>query len=195
MDPTAQFVADLTIAVVGAAIGGFTARLVRLSPIVGYLLAGVVIGPFTPGYVANQQTINNLAQLGVIFLLFSIGLGFSLAELKSFGRTAFLSNILVLPLLALAVVLAAAALHILHPITLALLSIVSSTAIGASLLKQRGLDEAKAGRLAAYSHPRGRGGCHPIFRLAADLQTDGIKETGRRDARLGDGAARRSSTS
>lgn len=148
MDPTAQFVADLTIAVVGAAIGGFAARLVRLSPIVGYLLAGVVIGPFTPGYVANQQTINNLAQLGVIFLLFSIGLGFSLAELKSFGRTALLANIFVLPLLALAVGLAAVALHILHPITLALLSIVSSTAIGASLLKQRGLEEAKPGRLA-----------------------------------------------
>ena len=62
---------------------GALAHRLRLPPIVGYLLAGVVVGPFTPGYVADQQIATDLAELGVILLMFGVGLHFSLRDLLS----------------------------------------------------------------------------------------------------------------
>lgn len=62
------------------ALGLVTQRL-RLSPIVGYLLAGVLVGPFTPGFVAHAQLAEQLAEVGVILLMFGVGLHFHLAEL------------------------------------------------------------------------------------------------------------------
>jgi CPA2 family monovalent cation:H+ antiporter-2 len=61
--------------------GGVIARFAGLSPIVGYLAAGVVISPFTPGYDADLDAIRELAELGVIFLMFGVGLHFSLGDL------------------------------------------------------------------------------------------------------------------
>ncbi|MCC7360899.1 MAG: cation:proton antiporter [Anaerolineales bacterium] len=61
--------------------GGLAARRLGLPTIVGYLLAGVVIGPFTPGFVGDQRAISELAELGVIFLMFGIGLHFSIRDL------------------------------------------------------------------------------------------------------------------
>jgi monovalent cation:H+ antiporter-2, CPA2 family len=60
---------------------GLAAQKLRLSPLVGYLLAGVLIGPFTPGYVADQALAPQLAEIGVILLMFGVGLHFSLADL------------------------------------------------------------------------------------------------------------------
>ena len=57
-------------------------RAVRLSPIVGYLVAGLVIGPSGFGLVQNNETSHFLADLGVVFLLFDIGLHFSLREIR-----------------------------------------------------------------------------------------------------------------
>ena len=68
--------------VLAFALGSLAHRL-RISPIVGYLLAGVVVGPFTPGYIADQGTANALAEIGVILLMFGVGLQFSLEELLS----------------------------------------------------------------------------------------------------------------
>ena len=64
-----------------AFILGALANRLRLSPIVGYLLAGVLIGPFTPGYVADQTLAPQLAEIGVILLMFGVGLHFSLSDL------------------------------------------------------------------------------------------------------------------
>ncbi|MGH2633445.1 MAG: cation:proton antiporter, partial [Tepidiformaceae bacterium] len=64
-----------------ALAGGLLARVTRLPAIVGYLLAGVVISPFSPGYVADTNTVQSLAELGVIFLMFGVGLNFDVAEL------------------------------------------------------------------------------------------------------------------
>src|SRR4051794_37209845 len=64
-----------------AFILGIVAHRLRLSPLVGYLLAGVLIGPFTPGYVADQALAPQLAEIGVILLMFGVGLHFSLADL------------------------------------------------------------------------------------------------------------------
>ena len=76
--------------------GGFTAALVfgyltqriRLSPIVGYLLAGIVVGPFTPGFVARDVIAEQLAELGVILLMFGVGLHFHVKDLLAVRRIA-----------------------------------------------------------------------------------------------------------
>jgi CPA2 family monovalent cation:H+ antiporter-2 len=60
---------------------GAIAHRLRISPIVGYLLAGVAIGPYTPGLVANQEFASQLAEVGVILLMFGVGLHFSLGDL------------------------------------------------------------------------------------------------------------------
>ena len=64
-----------------AFLGGLIVQRMGLPTIVGYLLAGVAIGPFTPGYSADPETINSLAELGIIFLMFGVGLHFSFADL------------------------------------------------------------------------------------------------------------------
>ncbi|MBP9041706.1 MAG: cation:proton antiporter [Anaerolineaceae bacterium] len=72
---------NITIALVAAFFGGILARRIGLPTIVGYLLAGILIGPFTPGFVGDVDTIQQLAELGVIFLMFGVGLHFSLSQL------------------------------------------------------------------------------------------------------------------
>ncbi len=78
---TLPLLIQMTVALGAAFCGGLIARHFRLPPVVGYLLAGVVIGPFTPGFIGDVATINQLAELGVIFLLFGVGLHFSLRDL------------------------------------------------------------------------------------------------------------------
>ena len=60
---------------------GALAQRLRVSPLVGYLIAGILIGPFTPGYVADQKIADQLAEIGVILLMFGVGLHFSLEDL------------------------------------------------------------------------------------------------------------------
>jgi CPA2 family monovalent cation:H+ antiporter-2 len=64
-----------------AFLGGLIFRRMGLPTLVGYLLAGVAIGPFSPGFVGDPDTINQLAELGVIFLMFGVGLHFSFRSL------------------------------------------------------------------------------------------------------------------
>ncbi len=66
-----------------AAIFGTIAHRLKISPIAGYLLAGVIVGPHTPGFVADQSLALELAELGVILLMFGVGLHFSIKELLS----------------------------------------------------------------------------------------------------------------
>src|SRR3972149_320454 len=72
---------DIVVALAVAFLGGLVARRLGLPTIVGYLLGGIVIGPFTPGFVGDTDTISQLAELGVIFLMFGVGLHFSLKDL------------------------------------------------------------------------------------------------------------------
>ncbi len=67
---------------------GLAASRLRISPLVGYLLAGILVGPYTPGFIADQTLANQLAELGVILLLFAVGLHFSLGNLASVRTTA-----------------------------------------------------------------------------------------------------------
>ncbi len=72
---------NITLALIIAFLGGVIARRLGLPTIVGYLLAGIAIGPFTPGFVGDIDTIQQLAELGVIFLMFGVGLHFSFQDL------------------------------------------------------------------------------------------------------------------
>lgn len=74
---------SIAVALGLALAGGIIARFAGLSPIVGYLAAGAVISPFTPGYDADLQALEELAELGVIFLMFGVGLHFNVRDLLS----------------------------------------------------------------------------------------------------------------
>jgi len=79
------------IVTIAASIGiaflfGLAAARLKLPPIVGYLLAGIVVGPFTPGYVLDSGMISQAAEVGVILLMFGVGLHFSVGDLSSVRR-------------------------------------------------------------------------------------------------------------
>ncbi|AWM86872.1 YbaL family putative K(+) efflux transporter [Microvirga sp. 17 mud 1-3] len=76
-------ISTIVVGLVLAFTLGALAHRLRISPLVGYLLAGVLVGPFTPGYVAVQHLANELAEIGVILLMFGVGLHFSLKDLLS----------------------------------------------------------------------------------------------------------------
>ena len=83
MTHEAPLITTLVGAVVLAFVLGVVAQRLRLSPIAGYLLAGVAAGPFTPGFVADQNLAEQLAEIGVILLMFGVGLHFSFRDLMS----------------------------------------------------------------------------------------------------------------
>jgi CPA2 family monovalent cation:H+ antiporter-2 len=81
------------IATIAAGLGlafvfGLLATRLRLPPILGYLIAGVAVGPFTPGFVADSGLASQLAEIGVILLMFGVGLHFSIADLMAVRRIA-----------------------------------------------------------------------------------------------------------
>ncbi|HZF46437.1 MAG TPA: cation:proton antiporter, partial [Sphingomonadaceae bacterium] len=88
MPHATPLIATLVGGIVLAFILGAAAHKLRLPPLIGYLLAGVVIGPFTPGYVADQHLADQLAELGVILLMFGVGLHFSVRDLMAVRKVA-----------------------------------------------------------------------------------------------------------
>ena len=78
---------DLVVAVLAAFCGGLIAERMRLPVVVGYLGAGILIGPFTPGLTVHRESIELLAEIGVAFLMFAVGTEFSRTELRHLGRT------------------------------------------------------------------------------------------------------------
>jgi CPA2 family monovalent cation:H+ antiporter-2 len=81
---------ELTLLLLAAAVLGVVAfRMMHLPPMLGYLVVGIVIGPFGLGLAEDNETTHTLAEFGVVFLMFSIGLEFSLPKLMSMRRTVF----------------------------------------------------------------------------------------------------------
>jgi CPA2 family monovalent cation:H+ antiporter-2 len=74
---------DLVVAVALAMVGGWIAARIGLSSIIGYIVAGLVISPFTPGFAGNLDQLRLVAEIGVVLLLFSIGVHFSFEDLRS----------------------------------------------------------------------------------------------------------------
>jgi CPA2 family monovalent cation:H+ antiporter-2 len=87
-------IVTITMAISSAFVGGFIARKIGLPTLAGYLLAGLAIGPFTPGYVGDTDAISQLAEMGVIFMMFGVGLHFSLKDLWQVRNTAIPGAIL-----------------------------------------------------------------------------------------------------
>jgi len=83
MPHDSPLIATIVIALTLAWVFGALAHCLKLAPLVGYLVAGILIGPFTPGFVADQNLASQLAEIGVILLMFGVGLHFSLDDLLS----------------------------------------------------------------------------------------------------------------
>jgi CPA2 family monovalent cation:H+ antiporter-2 len=83
-----DLILTLTGGLVAAFIGGYITQRLRMSPIVGYLLAGILVGPFTPGFVADRALAGQLAEIGVILLMFGVGLQFHVEDLLAVRRVA-----------------------------------------------------------------------------------------------------------
>lgn len=89
---------DLVLALGAATIAGFIAQRIGLPALIGYIIAGLAIGPNTPGFVADQQRVILLANLGVALLMFGLGVEFSLREVRRVRRVALLTGAIQIPL-------------------------------------------------------------------------------------------------
>jgi CPA2 family monovalent cation:H+ antiporter-2 len=145
---------DVSIALAVALAAGWIAARLRLSSIVGYVVAGVILSPFTPGFSSDIERIRLIADIGVVLLLFAIGVQFSLSELARVG-----------PRIIVAVLLQTAAVLVLGVWTAMLAGLardealyvgaalgISSSVVLVKLLDQRGDVSSEHGRITvAYS--------------------------------------------
>jgi len=76
-----SLIATMAASLAFAFVGGLLAMRLRLSPLLGYILAGIAVGPFTPGYVADAKLATQLAEIGVMLMMFGVGMHFSLRDL------------------------------------------------------------------------------------------------------------------
>jgi len=142
----ATICAALVLAFVMAAI----AQRLRISALVGYLLAGIAIGPFTPGFVADQALANELAEIGVILLMFGVGLHFSVKDLMSVRAIALPGAVVQI---CVATVMGAGLAWLLGwtleaGLVFGLALSVASTVVLLRALQLRGLVETERGRIA-----------------------------------------------
>jgi monovalent cation:H+ antiporter-2, CPA2 family len=150
LSPELRFILDLGVAVALALAGGAIATRLGQPPIVGYVAAGVVIGPFTPGFVGNQEQIGQLAELGVVLLLFALGVEFSLHELRRVWRIAVPGAIAQIVITAVAGTAVAVLLGV-PPVGAAVIGsaiAISSTLVVLKILVERGEMDGLHGRAA-----------------------------------------------
>jgi CPA2 family monovalent cation:H+ antiporter-2 len=88
MDHNLDLILTLTGGFVAALICGYISSRLGLSPIVGYLVAGIIVGPHTPGFVADENLASQMSEIGVILLMFGVGLQFHLKELLAVKKVA-----------------------------------------------------------------------------------------------------------
>jgi CPA2 family monovalent cation:H+ antiporter-2 len=136
------FVLDLALALGASALGGLVAHRLRQPALLGYLLAGALIGPSGFGLLGDVQQIEGLAEIGVAFLLFALGVEFSLAELRRVKTMAIQGSLLQMGgtiALVMGLTLAAGwAVSAVQGLFLGLVLSLSSTAVVLKLLTERG---------------------------------------------------------
>ena len=142
------FLAQIVALVVAAAVIGYACARLRIVPIVGFLLAGVLIGPDALGIVREREIIDAAAELGVILLLFTIGIEFSIGRLMAIRRLVLLGGSLqVAGAVAVTTgVLVLAGVELRAAVFTGLLVSLSSTAIVLKLLGDRGSTSSAVGR-------------------------------------------------
>lgn len=147
-----DFIRDLAVVMVVAGAVGWICRRIGLSVVVGYLAAGIIIGPYTPPFqlVSNLDRVQALAQFGLVFLVFSIGMGLSLGRLQRLGFSlalaTFISAMLVLNLCRLFGL--GLGWPPLQGLFLAGMLMVSSSAIISKVLEEVNASHERAGQLA-----------------------------------------------
>ncbi|MEB3269439.1 MAG: cation:proton antiporter [Leptolyngbya sp.] len=136
------FVLDLTLALGTSAVGGFVAHRLRQPALLGYLLSGLLIGPSGFGLLRDVGQIEGLAEIGVAFLLFALGVEFSLAELRRVRNIAIQGSLLQMGLTVLLVTLLTVVVgwaeSTRQGFFLGLVLSLSSTAVVLKLLTERG---------------------------------------------------------
>ena len=148
MDPSAIGLQPVLVLLASSVLAVAVCRSLRLPPMIGYLVTGLALGPHALGVVSEREETHRLAEFGVVFLMFSIGLEFSLTKLKTMRRLVFgLGFAQVAATIALAVA-AAVALGASWQVGLALggIAAMSSTAIVSKLLAERGELDGAHGR-------------------------------------------------
>jgi CPA2 family monovalent cation:H+ antiporter-2 len=143
-------IATIAAAFILAFALGLIATRLRLTPVVGYLVAGVVMGPFTPGFTGDASVAGQLAEIGVILLMFGVGMHFSLRDILAARTVALPGAVLQI---AIATVLGALAAHRwgwtwTGAIVFGLAVSVASTVVVLRALEPRGLLDTPDGRLA-----------------------------------------------
>jgi CPA2 family monovalent cation:H+ antiporter-2 len=88
MEHDVSLIATIAVGLALAFVFGFLAQRLRLPPLVGYLAAGIVVGPYVPGYVADDELAGQLAEIGIMLMMFGVGLHFSLSDLLAVRRLA-----------------------------------------------------------------------------------------------------------
>lgn len=148
--PETGLLVNLALALIAATIGGAVAVRLGQSPILGYVVAGVLIGPYTPGLVTDVDQVSAVADIGLAFLLFAVGLQLSLREMLRVGWVAVIGSTLQVGILigigytvGLAMGLAAPA-----AVFLGAFVSISSTTVMAKLLGDRGEVDSSHGLLA-----------------------------------------------
>ncbi|MET4617797.1 CPA2 family monovalent cation:H+ antiporter-2 [Stenotrophomonas sp. 2619] len=133
-----------------AFILGALANKLRLSPLVGYLVAGICVGPFTPGFVADQALANQLAEIGVMLLMFGVGLHFSLKDLmavKAIAIPGAIGQILVATLLGWGLA-ALMGWPVIHGVVFGFALATASTVVLLRAMEERRLLETQRGKIA-----------------------------------------------
>jgi len=142
MTAAPNFVLDLTLALGASAIGGYIAHRLKQPALLGYLITGLVIGPHGLGLQTDVEQIEALAEVGIAFLLFALGVEFSLTELKRVKAIAIWGSLLQLGLTTLLVcsvsLLSGTADSVLQGVFLGLVLSLSSTAVVLKTLTERG---------------------------------------------------------
>ena len=143
-------ISTMAASLVYALVGGYIACRLRLPPLLGYLLAGIAVGPFTPGFVADAKLAPQLAEIGVILLMFGVGMHFSLRDLLAVRKIAIPGALVQI---AIAVALTWAVTHfwgwgVGPSVVLGLALSVASTVVLLRALEAKGILDSPSGRIA-----------------------------------------------
>ncbi|MBR0660559.1 cation:proton antiporter [Neoroseomonas oryzicola] len=151
MTHAGPLVATLVVALALAFAFGFAARLLRLPPLLGYIAAGIAVGPHTPGFVADASVTSSLAEIGVALLLFAVGLHFRARDLVAVWRVAVpgaLAQVAAGTLLGAGAGVLALGLGWGASLVFGLALAISSTAVATRALEEKGRLSGEAGRIA-----------------------------------------------
>ncbi|MCE3254772.1 MAG: ybaL [Rickettsiaceae bacterium] len=150
MIDTYPLITTIVSSVVFAFLMGFLANKIKLPTIVGYLFAGMLLGPHTPGFVANINLAKQLAEIGIILLMFGVGLHFSIKDLMLVNRIALPGSILQIAFATLFGIISIklAGYSLVEAVVFGLAISVASTIVLLRLLEQHHLLNSKVGKIA-----------------------------------------------